>query len=588
MRVSGGARGLLACAALVTACGRGAVQSRTAAAFAGAGTVRVAISPGSVDLLPGGSVLFSVTITGTPVAEVTWSAEAGTIDQNGRYLAPDSAGTWRVTATSRADPAQSASATVSVPSVSLALAPDTATLFPGAAIRFQATVTGSPDARVDWSVAEGSKGGSIDASGLYTAPPVPGVFHVAGASVAVPSRTATATVRVVKPPGIFVSVTPWLATLQPGAVLRFVAEVSGATDPRVLWSSDGGSIRGDGLYLAPSVEGTYHVTAQSIEDPQRVAVAAVEVIHGSAASGIEPAEAIVELGGFIAFQAQLPGTAGADIVWSIREGPAGGSIDALGQYLAPDHEGSYHVVAASRKDPATAASASVTVRLFPLLDHGGSVAASTRTFALWWGEESAFPGDARTALETLLEGLDGSAYLARAGEYMRGAPTNSVFGGSLADRGAPPTGSPAGDVVADEACRALINSGIEPAENDVVFVAASAFPTGPVPFCAWHDWGFCRGHSIVVIYLPNPSGTPCARVGGACGAFSAEANALTTFATHEFMEAITDPFNTAWWDGLGHEIGDKCVGLTSCVALGASLLQVQPIYSNAAGACLAQ
>jgi hypothetical protein len=53
-------------------------------------------------------------VAGTSDGAVTWSADAGSVDQSGLYTAPAQAGTARVTATSHADPGQSATAVVTV------------------------------------------------------------------------------------------------------------------------------------------------------------------------------------------------------------------------------------------------------------------------------------------------------------------------------------------------------------------------------------------------------------------------------------------------------------------------------------------
>ena len=78
----------------------------------------------------------------------------------------------------------------------------------------------------------------------------------------------------------------------------------------------------------------------------------------------------------------------------------------------------------------------------------------------------------------------------------------------------------------------------------------------------------------------------CLRSVAGCNAFSAEATALGIFASHEFIETITDPFITAWRDPLGQEIGDKCFGTAACFQLSTGILQLQPLYSNAAHACV--
>jgi hypothetical protein len=549
--------------------------------------IELSIEPPLAAVESGGSTRFTATVTGSSDHDVVWSADAGTIDQSGRYTAPLTAGTFHVVATSRAHPAASATAVVSVGSLSVALSPKTVTLLPDDTQPFTALVAGSVDTRVSWAIVEGAAGGSIDRAGTYTAPKTAGTYHVVAASIADPSSTDTAVVTVADPPGVSVSIVPGSTAVQPGGSIRLSATVLGATDTRVVWTCDKGRIRQDGLYTAPWAEGTSHITAQSLADPSKIAVATLNVLKSDVTLPVEPDQVTVEVRGLAVFRAHLPGTLDSEVSWSIQEGDAGGTIDSLGQYIAPgDHEGVYHVVATSRTDPSKSGTATVTVQMFDLIDHGGNVAASTRTFALWWGDPIAFPPDARTVLESLLVGLDGAAYLGVADEYMRGAHSTTSFGGSLFDSSAPPAENPTESVIADKACRALAANGIANRPGDMVFVISSVFPVGTIPFCAWHYWGMCNGETLLIAYLPNPTGTPCGRMGSGCNAFSPEATALGTFAAHELMETITDPYITAWKDLLGEEIGDKCLGLAACVPLSTGTLQLQPLYSNALHSCV--
>ena len=47
-----------------------------------------------------------------------------------------------------------------------------------------------------WSVQEGAAGGTIAATGVYSAPAVAGTYHVVATSVADPAKSAIATVTV--------------------------------------------------------------------------------------------------------------------------------------------------------------------------------------------------------------------------------------------------------------------------------------------------------------------------------------------------------------------------------------------------------
>jgi hypothetical protein len=66
---------------------------------------------------------------------------------------------------------------------------------PGDTTQFGAIVTGSTATAVTWTVQEAG-GGTVDASGLYTAPGALGTYHVVATSVAAPSLSASATVTV--------------------------------------------------------------------------------------------------------------------------------------------------------------------------------------------------------------------------------------------------------------------------------------------------------------------------------------------------------------------------------------------------------
>jgi hypothetical protein len=59
---------------------------------------------------------------------------------------------------------------------------------------------------------------------------------------------------------------------------------------------------------------------------------------------------------------------------------------------------------------------------------------------------------------------------------------------------------------------------------------------------------------------------------------------------HEFMEAVTDPQITAWYDKRGAEIGDKCNFVyNSCVNLAnGTAWQIQSEWSNAISGCQQQ
>lgn len=80
--------------------------------------VSILLQPNAVTLHPEENLLFTATVTGTADLGVTWQlqegAAAGSLDSNGLYKAPATAGTYHVLAVSQADVRKSASAVVTV------------------------------------------------------------------------------------------------------------------------------------------------------------------------------------------------------------------------------------------------------------------------------------------------------------------------------------------------------------------------------------------------------------------------------------------------------------------------------------------
>ena len=233
-----------------------------------------------VSLDQGAAQAFAAHVTGAELT-VAWSlaegASGGTIGPGGAYVAPMAAGDYHVVARAGA---LTATATVHVARLAISLAPSQGQLMPGRSLQLLAMVSGAADRGVLWSMQEGAQAGSIDAAGLYVAPPAPGLYHAIAASRADPSITASASISVVPAPLVTVSIDPKAVALEPEASARFTATVMGASDAAVSWSADSGSVDPNGVYVAPSIRGSYHVTATSRADPTKSATAEVQVDSG--------------------------------------------------------------------------------------------------------------------------------------------------------------------------------------------------------------------------------------------------------------------------------------------------------------------
>jgi hypothetical protein len=172
------------------------------------------------------------------------------------------------------------------------LTPSSLTLQPGAQQQFTATVAGSNNVNVTWSVdssgAGNSSTGTITGTGLYTAPPLSGTHSVTATSVADTTKSATATVTVQGP----VSISPATVGLNPGATQQFTVAVQGQSNPVVTWSVDGisggnspiGTINAQALYIAPSQIGN-HTIAANVASLGSGAPASVTVLSLSISPG---------------------------------------------------------------------------------------------------------------------------------------------------------------------------------------------------------------------------------------------------------------------------------------------------------------
>lgn len=166
--------------------------------------VAVQVAPGTVQLNGGETHQFSASVTHSANTAVTWTITSGggTISSSGLYTAPaviSSQTTATITATSEADDTKTGTATITLMPVVVQVSPSTPTVSLLGTRQFTATVTGSTNTAVTWSVTgtgcTGGECGTIDSAGLYTGPwcvPSPATVSVTATSVADPTKTASA------------------------------------------------------------------------------------------------------------------------------------------------------------------------------------------------------------------------------------------------------------------------------------------------------------------------------------------------------------------------------------------------------------
>jgi hypothetical protein len=318
----------------------------------GAQEITGLIQPDGITLAPFQMQQFTAPIQGQ---NVTWWVKplgTGTISQSGLYTAPATAGVVYIHAMAEGGPnyvttvylSGVASGGTAPSSVSIGVFPASLYLQPGQSGQFTATVQGTANQQVQWSL--NPNVGSI-VNGFYTAP-----FSLASdlqvtisaTSFADPTKTATATVMVGQP----VSATPTVnvslmasgqasgsTTLSAGQSEQFTATVTGSSNTAVNWAltPNVGSVS-NGLYTAPgilSAQQAVLLTAISQADPSQSASVWLMLVPAVGLS-LSPGSASLTGGQSVALTAQVTGTLNTAVMWSFS--PQIGTL-TNGVYQAP-------------------------------------------------------------------------------------------------------------------------------------------------------------------------------------------------------------------------------------------------------------
>ncbi len=264
----------------------------------------ISISPSSGSLKPGESIRFEASVTGTNLPGVSWqlTPSIGTL-VDGLYTAPAIISTPQavtVIARSLANPAKTASATVWLASaVGIAMTPSSATVNAGQSVRFNASIAGTLNGGVLWSLVP-SVGTITD--GLYTAPvniETIQTILLTVASLADPTKFAQASITLMPSRPTSISITPTRITLGPNQRQQFTATVQGGS-ASLHWSLNPmvGSISPSGLYTPPSAASDGQevvVTAAISSDPTKSASAVVTLTGPTPPPPLPPIQLPVEV-----------------------------------------------------------------------------------------------------------------------------------------------------------------------------------------------------------------------------------------------------------------------------------------------------
>jgi len=337
-----------------------------------ASDVGISVSPASsaVELGALQTLQSSITSAGNPSTAVIWKATGagcsgaacGTVNSAGFFTAPQilpSPPAVTVTATSVADPAKSAAASMNMTShFTLAISAAgsvTAGINAGTSVNLSATISpvsgSNPSTEILWSLSgtgcsgaacgtlasAGLNTGSLSTAATYTAPaiaPSPAQVTIIATSVADPSKTAAISVSI--NPVVSITISPTAATIAPGSTTNFAGMVNGTTNTGVTWDVNGitggnsivGSITGapgntgQAIYTAPVTIPTTNpvaIRARSVADPSETATASVTIGSPPVSIQVSPASAALSINHRETFQAAVQNSANTVVIWQVND-----------------------------------------------------------------------------------------------------------------------------------------------------------------------------------------------------------------------------------------------------------------------------
>jgi len=263
-----------------------------------------------------------------------------------------------------------------------------------------------------------------------------------------------------------------------------------------------------------------------------------------------------------------------------------------------------------------------TSTVSPLAYRGGlngfGVETTPKVYLVLWGSQWANdPSGEAQILESFLNGVGGSTWLASVTQYCQGVlagTTNcngsgtaagdgasGIFGGYWPDNQVKAPSRPSQSQLAAEAVRAAQHFGNTNGtlNASVQYVIATAHNNNSsgfgIQWCAWHSYTTSSVGNVAYTNLPYMTDA-----GASCGAnfngLGAKAG-ITIVEGHEMAETITDQFpSKGWLDSGGAENGDKCAwissgqGASANITLTSGTFPVQSLWSNAfnsnAGGCV--
>lgn len=234
---------------------------------------KVVVTPATATAAAGATVQFTargVTSAGEDAnVNVVWTTATGTISPAGVLTAGNTSGDYKVIGKAAFGAADTSIVTIGGtppdPVTALILVPGSASMAVGGTVAFKVYGRNGAGDSVGVNASYSATGGTVAASGIYTAGTTAGTYRVIATSTDGPADTSDVTVTAA---GIdHVTLKPSVAASRPGETTKFVATVwntSGdSVNEPVTFDATCGSVTGAGVYTAPSNSASCVVTASA-------------------------------------------------------------------------------------------------------------------------------------------------------------------------------------------------------------------------------------------------------------------------------------------------------------------------------------
>jgi peptidyl-prolyl cis-trans isomerase B (cyclophilin B) len=159
-----------------------------------------------------------------------------------------------------------------------------------------------------------------------------------------------------------VRVSPSNITLREGQSINFIVFSDGGRGDQVQWSATGGIVDANGRYTAPTVNGTYTITARFTNSPTVIGTATVVVTDRTAITLTPLTAPVLSPGAVFQFGANVTNASNSSVLWTAT----GGFVDTNGRFRADDVSSSYTITARSFQDPTVFTTISGTITRTPV------------------------------------------------------------------------------------------------------------------------------------------------------------------------------------------------------------------------------